>query len=140
MHAFAKQARTSFNSMTNSAEFGYAVQGWCKRFNDGDYFEAHEVAEECWHRASEPQKSFLKGLIHAAVALCHYQRQNAHGARVKYVSAKRYLSAYLPHYGGIEVDRLLAEMELYFTPLLASPPDHPLPRPGGPAPQVRTSG
>lgn len=124
--------------MTGRTEFGYAVQDWTERFNRAEFFEAHEVAEDCWHRAQEPEKTFLKGLIHAAVALCHYQRGNAHGARVKYHSAKGYLSGYLPAYAGLDLAALLLEMDSYFEPLLATQPGDPLPEPASPLPRART--
>src|SRR5947209_2652069 len=67
-------------------------------FNAGRYFECHEVLEDAWRAAAEPDRTILKGLIHAAVALYQYQRGNSHGARVKTASAYRYLAPALPEY------------------------------------------
>jgi predicted metal-dependent hydrolase len=96
-----------------ATETAAAVSEWVREFNAGRYFEAHEVLEAPWLRASEPEKTFLKGLIHAAVALHHRQRGNAHGTRTKHASAVRYLSPYRPAFGGVDVEGLLAEVERY---------------------------
>jgi len=103
-----------------------AVREWARRFNAGDFFEAHEVLEADWLAAREPRKTLLKGLIHAAVALHHYRRGNGHGARVKYASCRRYLELRAGLSCAVDTVRLLAEMERFFAPLLrkqaGSPP------------------
>ena len=119
------------------AESRQAVAEWAALLNQGAYFAAHEVLEAPWLRAKEPEKSFLKGLIHVAVALLHYQRGNGHGARVKYASAVRYLSGERPTDSGVDVDGLLAQMERFFADLLALPPKSRPPEPGHPWPVVR---
>ncbi len=99
-----------------------AIAEWAEHFNRHAFFEAHEILEGPWLVAREPAKSYLKGLIHAAVALCHYQRGNSHGARVKYASGRQYLSPYLQVEGPIRLDLLLASLECFFAPLLAQDP------------------
>lgn len=113
--------------MTEELDFRCALARWAELFNAGEYYEAHEAAEEAWHRAAEPRKTFLKGLIHAAVSLCHLTRGNAHGARVKYHSCRSYLSPYGPYWAGLDVDSLLRDLETYLAPLLAQPPGSPIP-------------
>jgi len=49
-------------------------------FNTRSFFEAHEVWEEIWLRAGEPEKTFLQGLIQVAAAFHHYGRGNTRGA------------------------------------------------------------
>lgn len=49
-------------------------------FNQGRYFQAHEIWEEGWHPAPEPERDFWQGLIQVAVGLTHRQRGNQHGA------------------------------------------------------------
>ena len=46
-------------------------------FNAQEYFEAHEVWEELWLVAREPEKTFLQGLIQVAAAFHHHARENA---------------------------------------------------------------
>ncbi len=93
------------------------VREWVRLFNAEQYYEAHEVAEEHWHRANEPEKTFLKGLIHAAVSLAHLQRGNPHGARVKGKSAAGYLAPYAPTYAGVALDELLQALTAFLAPL-----------------------
>lgn len=94
------------------------VHTWRRHFNGGEYFDAHEVLESPWLAAQEPGKTFLKGLIHAAVALLHYERGNAHGARVKYASCQRYLRPFGEVTDPVDVRSLLQDLERFFKPLL----------------------
>jgi hypothetical protein len=98
-----------------------AIEEWRRLMNAGDYFAAHEALEHVWLRAAEPEKTFLKGLIHVAVALCHYRRGNGHGARVKYASALRYLEPYPEAYLGVAVEPLRRRLRSFFAALVASP-------------------
>ena len=50
-------------------------------FNSGKYYEAHESWEDLWNLTSGPQKTFYQGLVQAAVALHHLERNNTLGAR-----------------------------------------------------------
>jgi predicted metal-dependent hydrolase len=118
------------------AETRRAVREWRALVNRREYFAAHEALEGAWLRAAEPEKTFLKGLIHLAVALLHYQRGNGHGARVKYASAIRYLAA-LPADSGVDVPDLVAQMDRFFADLLALPPKSQPPEPRHPWPVAR---
>ncbi len=89
-------------------------------FNEGDYFEAHEVLEDLWVIEVEPLKTYYKGLIQVAVAICHWERGNASGARKLYHSGMRYLEPYPDHYEGLSLDALRLKMRNLFTPLLES--------------------
>lgn len=53
-------------------------------FNEGKYFDAHEIWEEIWLQSSGDTKVFYQMLIQSAVALYHYERGNARGARGMY--------------------------------------------------------
>jgi predicted metal-dependent hydrolase len=48
-------------------------------FNAGKFFEAHEAWEEIWLAESEPEKTFVQGLIQVAAAFHHRQRGNRKG-------------------------------------------------------------
>ena len=50
-------------------------------FNQGDFYEAHEVLEDVWRETEGPQKTFLQALIQIAVALHHHRTGNMAGAR-----------------------------------------------------------
>jgi predicted metal-dependent hydrolase len=48
-------------------------------FNAKKFFEAHEFWEEIWLVESEPEKTFLQGLIQVTAAFHHRQRGNPEG-------------------------------------------------------------
>jgi len=50
-------------------------------FNDGRFFECHEVWETIWLRAEGDEREFLHGMIQVAAALLHFQRGNLKGAQ-----------------------------------------------------------
>jgi len=79
-------------------------------FNQGDFFEAHEVLEDVWRAAPEPDKKFLQGLIQVAVALHHHSKGNLVGARSLLERAARNLAFYPESYGGVNVAKLLCEL------------------------------
>ena len=116
-----------------------ALRAWVGLMNAGEYFEAHEVLEHPWLRAAEPDKTFLKGLIHAAVALYQYRRGNGHGARVKYGSCVRYLAAYHPLYAGVDVSGLVHQLDCFFAELTSQPPGTKPPPPAAPWPLVNVN-
>lgn len=113
------------------------MERWAELFNREEYFEAHEVLEGCWMHAREPEKTVLKGLIQAAVALCHYQRGNGHGARVKSASALRYLGGSDSAFG-LDLADLRSALERFFQPLWNLPPGS-RPPPAGEWPRVSRS-
>lgn len=55
-------------------------------FNDGRFFECHEVWETIWLKAEGDEREFLHSMIQVAAALVHFQRGNLKG--VHSVSAR----------------------------------------------------
>lgn len=49
-------------------------------FNEGKFFECHEVWEIVWLKADGVEREFLHAMIQAAAALLHFQRGNLKGA------------------------------------------------------------
>jgi hypothetical protein len=64
-------------AMTDDGKFEQGVAD----FNAGRFFEAHEVWEELWLAAAEPEKTFLQGLIQVTAAFHHHSRGNTQGRR-----------------------------------------------------------
>lgn len=89
-------------------------------FNDCDFFEAHDIWEELWADYSGPSRKFYQGLIQTAVALHHFGNGNLRGARKLLVSSAEYLSPYAPHHEGVNVDKLLADMQACFADALTN--------------------
>jgi predicted metal-dependent hydrolase len=80
-------------------------------FNEGNFFEAHEVWEEIWTECRDPSRLFYQGLIQAAVCLLHFSKRNTRGARKLYHSSRRYLEQFGPRHQGLDVVKLLDDME-----------------------------
>jgi uncharacterized protein len=80
-------------------------------FNQGEFFDAHEVLEDVWRAAPQPEKKFLQGLIQVAVGLHHHSRGNLVGARSLLARAHRNLGGYPARHGGIDVTGLRTHLE-----------------------------
>jgi uncharacterized protein len=76
-------------------------------FNQGKFFDAHEVLEDVWRVAPAEQKKFLQGLIQLAVALHHHSRGNTVGALSLLKRAARNLAVEPRQPRGIRVSDLL---------------------------------
>lgn len=51
--------------------------GWFTCFNEGRYYEAHDVLEHLWLRTTGECHAFYKGLIQLAGAFVHLKKQHA---------------------------------------------------------------
>jgi hypothetical protein len=78
-------------------------------FNAQEYFEAHEVWEELWLVAAEPEKTFLQGLIQVAAAFHHHVRENARGAKSLLAAGVAKLGGFPDDHRGIAVSDLRTE-------------------------------
>ena len=98
-------------------------------FNNGRYWEAHEIWEAEWTPDRKgPDSGFYKGLIQVAAGCLHYTRHNRRGAINKWRSGAGYLRPYLPTHNGIRlaplvdlVDGFLDAMKSDAWPELAMP-------------------
>lgn len=77
-------------------------------FNQGDFWESHEVLEAPWR---EHRSGFYKALILLASAYVHVQRGNARGVVAQMRKAERAFAPYRPGYLGFGVDALIREAE-----------------------------
>lgn len=94
-------------------------------FNQCDFFEAHEVWEEVWQDYQGPSRKFYQGLIQVAVCLHHFGNGNTRGAKKLYYSSRNYLEPYQPIHLGLDVSKLLAEMQRCCEGILSSTEDYP---------------
>ncbi|SPE32968.1 conserved hypothetical protein [Candidatus Sulfopaludibacter sp. SbA6] len=78
-------------------------------FNNGEFFECHEVLEEAWTPERDPRRLFLQSLIHVAVGFYHSRRGNPVGACRQLRKALRKLAHYLPSCEGVDTERLFRE-------------------------------
>jgi predicted metal-dependent hydrolase len=94
-------------------------------FNAEDFFESHEVLEDLWSDTHDERRKFYQGLIQAAVALLHFGNGNLGGAKKVYLSSRKYLDAYRPQFEGLDIDRLLADLQFCFQELVDNQQSYP---------------
>jgi uncharacterized protein len=108
---------------TDTDEFRYGMT----LFNQGHFFDAHEVWEDVWRAAPVEAKKFLQGLIQLAVGFHHHSTGNVVGACSLLRRGSRNLRACPDEHCDIEVDRLLDDVSQWLNALenglpLPSPP------------------
>ena len=80
-------------------------------FNEGKFYEAHEVWEDLWRSTPETSlKACYQGLIQAAVGLHHRGHQNPHGARSQLQKSIRNLEAGASEATGLDVPGLVRQL------------------------------
>lgn len=94
-------------------------------YERGDFFEAHELLEPAWMGTDDlAERALLQGLIKLAAAYVHAVRGNPRGvARNLDGARERLADAQLDgrHTAGLDLDRLLADVEGRLAALAAEP-------------------
>ncbi len=90
-----------------------------EHFNRREFFVAHEVWEEIWLKAAEPEKTFLQGLIQIAAGFHHYQRGNLAGAQSLTRAGLEKLERHSQQHPELDIGRLLSSVRRWQT-LIAS--------------------
>lgn len=99
-------------------------------FNEGEFFEAHEIWEDVWRLAQGRRKMFFQGMIQLAVTLEHVRRGNPRGVRAVWASAQTKFENLPRVCAGIDHVALREAMRTFFAPIFALPescfaPDKP---------------
>jgi uncharacterized protein len=89
-------------------------------FNQGNFFEAHEVWEKIWKEIETEEKIFYQGMIQAAAALVHVQRGNYRGAVSLYFKSRGKLDQLPAVWMGIDVEHFRGAFARYFEALQTS--------------------
>jgi|SRR5690348_2243112 len=107
----AKKISDEESALTNvSHEADEKFRAGIQLFNSREFFKAHEIWEELWLRAEEPEKTFLQGLIQCAAAFHHYTRGNRNGARSLLEAACAKLESFSGCYRGVNLGALRLAM------------------------------
>ena len=102
--------------MDHAAEFAKGV----REFNSWRFYDCHETLEEIWLECGgkaisgddrDDLADFYQGVIKAAAGMHHVLRGNHGGAMKVLGDVARLLEAYRPRTMGLDVDRLLADVE-----------------------------
>lgn len=80
-------------------------------FNSGEFLQCHDYLEELIPFESGQAAEFFHGLMELAAACYHLKQGNIFGARYLLTSAVDLLAPCRPSYQGIDVERLLTQVE-----------------------------
>ena len=72
-----------------------------REFNEGGYFEAHDIWEEFWQDLRGPDRPYLQGLIHLAVGTYHHEMGNIAGANSQWGKARDKLTRFPDGHWGV---------------------------------------
>jgi predicted metal-dependent hydrolase len=91
-------------------------------YRRAEFFEAHEHWELVWLELEEPEKSFLQAVIQTTAAFHHFYAGNPIGAASLMRRAVRRMDACSKEFGGLDVERLRAELRAWLRALEAGVP------------------
>jgi predicted metal-dependent hydrolase len=87
------------------------LQRGIELFNGGEFLKCHDYLEELIPFESGRRAEFFHGLMELAAACYHLKQGNIFGARYLLTSAIDLLHSYRPSYQGIDVERILVQVE-----------------------------
>jgi uncharacterized protein len=95
--------------MSASMEF---LRG-ARYFDEGRFFEAHDVWEELWMETTGRARVFYQGMIQAAIAYYHASNNNAKGAAHLMTRSIEKLEQCTPSLEGVDLDALLPALRAH---------------------------
>lgn len=103
--------------------------GYFACFNDGLYYEAHDVLEEMWlPNRGQPADHFYKGLIQLAGAFVHLQKDRLGPSNALFNLARANLEKYPGYYEGLNVSHALNLIANWQCRLREKPNENPFPK------------
>lgn len=101
-------------SVSVAVDVRVAVATGMRPFNRGRYVEAHEHWEAAWQGAEPPDRGFLESLVQLATGMhLRTQRGATRGAEHLLARALIGLEDHRPAAHGLDVDRLVADVDAY---------------------------
>lgn len=76
-------------------------------FNQGAYYDCHDVLEALWMEANPTDKPFYQGMLQIAVGLYHLANENWRGATILLGEGINRLRPFEPSYYGVAVAQLV---------------------------------
>ncbi len=98
-----------------------------REFNQREFYACHDTLEALWMDSTEPEKTMYQGILQIAVACYHLENQNWRGAVILLGEGIRRLVSYQPSYGGVDIEKLVAESALLLKTLQETEPEEILP-------------
>jgi hypothetical protein len=87
------------------------VRQGLKLFNQGEYFECHEILEEAWLEETAPVRLMYQGILQIGVSLYHVKNKNWRGAMKVLDRGVPKASRFAPQCMGINITKLLNDAE-----------------------------
>jgi hypothetical protein len=111
---------TSRSSSGQDASDRRKLEEGVRLFNEGLYFECHDVLEDLWIGDRSPLRGLYQGLIQAAVALHHAGAGNWKGARSVLALSIDRLTPYLDRPGPVELRPFVEGLEAFLDAIRAT--------------------
>lgn len=108
------------------AQVAEAYAEGIRLYNKQQFFEAHEAWESAWLKSEGRERMFYHGLIQAAAAQVHLQRNQRKGAQLLYQKSLDKLQHFDGVHLGLQIGKLNAELALLFREILAETPETPI--------------
>jgi CheY-like chemotaxis protein len=94
-----------------------------KLFNQGEYFECHEVIEQAWNEEKAPVRVMYQGILQIGVACYHVQHKNWRGAMKLLERGLPKTRRFAPTCLGINITQLVTDAEAIRQELIRLGPD-----------------
>jgi len=94
-----------------AGEMERALEAAACLFNEGLFFEVHEVLEALWLKLEGQSRLLLQGLIQIAVGFHHLENRNINGALSLLREGREKVNAYGPDRFGLRLDRFLEQAD-----------------------------
>lgn len=78
-------------------------------FNQGEYFEAHEVLEEAWNEDDSPGRELYRAILQVAVAYLQIERGNYNGALKMFLRMRQWIDPLPDVCRGVDVAQLRSD-------------------------------
>jgi predicted metal-dependent hydrolase len=92
-------------------------------FNQGDFFESHELLEDAWNEDEGAARDIYKAVLQVAVAYLQIERGNYPGAVKMFLRARQWLSPLPDTCRGIDISRLRSDAENAYEVLIEFGPE-----------------
>ncbi|MEN8193989.1 MAG: DUF309 domain-containing protein [Bacteroidota bacterium] len=87
-------------------------------FNDGAYFEAHDIFEDLWMESDQNDKDLYQGLVQISVGSYHLISGNYSGALSQYQKGIKKLENYRTTEKNINLEKFLIEFKPFIEKII----------------------
>lgn len=99
------------------------LQEGIRLFNQGDYFECHEIIEDAWNEEADSVRVMYQGILQIGVACHHIKNKNWRGAMKVLERGVPKIGRFAPSCMGINIAQLLSDAAAIRQELLRLGPD-----------------